>query len=486
MPSSDYYEILGVSKDASDAEIKKKYKKLAMKYHPDRNSGDEETKKNNEEKFKDISKAYTVLSDSDKRKKYDMFGEEGMQGMSEGPSPFDVFGSMFGNMGGMGGMGGMFGNSRQRQPDNSKKSSPDAMASLSVSLQDAYRGIEIEKSLPRIEKCDQCQGKGTDKPDGIQNCRICDGKGQTVQMKRMGPMVSQQISVCYACKGKCKMIKPGSECKKCKGVKSVSNIRNYKIKIPPGTIDGDELVYKGESDWVEGYGFHGDLIFKVSLNIGTSNMKREGFNLVINKTISLVDSLCGVDFGIKHLDDRVIRVKYDGIIKEGEALLIKGEGIPISKDKRKQLKKQGNSAKSGDLVIRFKLLYPDALDEERKGLIKKVIPNVKSIDPRNINILPEHYPILKEKNIAVEEDKIIEKEKFQVPNQNNTDNNKPNQSRNNSNQSGNSNSQFGDNFPFGPNGSPFGNGFPFNGGPGNVSSGIPDGMPDGVPECNQM
>ena len=475
---SDYYDILGVSKDADDTEIKKKYKKLAMKYHPDRNSGDEETKKKNEEKFKDISKAYTVLSDPDKRKKYDMFGEEGMQGMGDGPSPFDVFGSMFGNMGGM---GSMFGNSRQRRPDNSKKSSPDAMASLNVSLQDAYRGIELEKSLPRVEKCDVCQGKGTDKPDGIQKCRICDGKGQTVQMKRMGPMISQQISVCYACKGKCKMIKPGSECKKCKGVKLESKIRNYKIKIPPGTIDGDELVFKGESDWVEGFGFHGDLIFKITVNIGTSNMRREGYNLVINKTISLVDSLCGIDFGIKHLDDRVIRVKYDGIIKEGESLLIKGEGMPISKEKRKELTKKGNSAKSGDLVIRFKLLYPEAFDEERKGLIKKIIPNIKSHDPRNINILPEHYSILKEKNIDVEEDKTVEKEQFQVPNQGSSTNNRPSGSR--SNTSRESNNTFGDNFPFGPNGSPFGNGFPFNGSnPGNVS----EGMPEGVPECNQM
>lgn len=473
MSSNDYYEILGVSKEASDAEIKKKYKKLAMKYHPDRNSGDEETKKKNEETFKDISKAYTVLSDPDKREKYDMFGEDGMQGMGDGPSPFDVFGSMFGNM------GGMFGNSRQRKSDNSKKSSPDAMANLTVSLQDAYRGVEIDKKLPRIEKCDQCQGKGTDKPDGIQKCRICDGKGQTVQMKRIGPMVSQQISVCYACKGKCKNIKPGSECKKCKGVKSVSNIRNYKIKIPPGTIDGDELVYKGESDWVEGFGFHGDLIFKVNLSIGTSNMKREGFNLVVNKTISLVDSLCGIDFGVKHLDDRVIRVKYDGIIKEGEALIIKGEGMPISKNKRKQLNKKDSNNKSGDLVIRFKLLYPDAFDEERKGLLKKVIPNVKSTDPRNINILPEHYSILNEKNITVEEDKIIEKEKFQVPNQNNTNTNRQNCSRNNPNQEDSTSSSFGSNFPFGPNDSPFGNNFPFNQNTGG-------GMPEGVSECNQM
>lgn len=474
MPSTDYYEILGVSKDATDAEIKKKYKKLAMKYHPDRNSSDEETKKQNENIFKDISKAYTVLSDSEKRKKYDMFGEEGMQGMGEGPSPFDVFGSMFNNMSGM---GDIFGNSRHRQADNSKKSSPDAMANLTVSLHDAYCGVEIDKSLPRIEKCDECLGKGTNKPDGIQKCRICDGKGKTVQMKRMGPMVTQQITVCYSCKGKCMMIKPGSECKKCKGAKLVSNIRNYKIKIPPGTIDGDELVYKGESDWVEGYGYHGDLIFKVCLNIGTSNMKREGYNLVINKTISLVDSLCGIDFGVKHLDDRVIRVKYDGIIKEGEALLIKEEGMPISEEKRKKIKTNGNNVKAGDLVIRFKLLYPDVLDEERKGLIKKVIPNVKSIDPRNINILPEHYSILKDKNIIVEKEKKIEKETSQIPNQNKKHNTRHSNSRNNAHQT---DSQFGNNFPFGTNGSPFASNF--NGIPGNVSG----GMPEGVSECNQM
>ena len=383
-------------------------------------------------------------------------------------------------MGGMG--GGIFGNSRQqRPPDNSKKASPNAMANLNISLQDAYRGIEIEKSLPRVEKCGDCNGKGTTAPDGIQNCRICDGKGKTVQMKRMGPMVTQQISTCYACKGACKMIKPGSECKKCKGAKIVSNIRNYKIKIPRGTIDGDEITIKGESDWIEGYGYHGDLIFRISLNIGICNIKREGYNLVINKTISLVDSLCGVDFGVKHLDDRVIRVKYDGIIKEGESLLIKGEGMPINKVKQKQLKKKGQNIKSGDLVIRFKLLYPDTFDEERKKLIQKIIPGVKSSDPRNINILPEHYQILKDKNITLEEDKCIEKEHFKVPN---TDSNQDSSNKNNTSSRNNQeDNPFGNNFPFGPNGSPFsGANFPFN---QQQNNNIP-GMPEGVPECNQM
>ena len=472
MPSIDYYEILGVSKDSSDSEIKKKYKKLAMMYHPDRNSGDEDTKKKNENKFKDISKAYTVLSDTEKKKKYDMFGEEGLQGMGDVSSSFDVFGRMFGNMGGM---GGLFGNQNQRRPNNSKKSSPDVIATLTISLQDAYRGIEIEKKLPRIEKCGDCLGKGTTEPEGIQKCHICDGKGQTVQMKRMGPMVTHQITTCYACKGECMRIKPGDECKKCKGVKYVSNIRNYLIKIPPGTIDGNELIFKGESDWVEGFGFHGDLIFKVKLCSVTSNMKREGFNLVINKTISLVDSLCGVDFGVKHLDDIVIRVKYDGIIKEGDSLLIKGKGMPISKDMRKQLKKTGIDIICGDLVIRFKLLYPDAFDEERKGLIKKVIPNVKSTDPRNINILPEHYTILKKKNIIVDDESTIEKETYRVPNQGGA-NNRPSSSRNTTNQEDNLNSSFGSNFPFGQ------NGFPFN---GNIGNDFKD-IPEGVSECNQM
>ena len=476
MSSSDYYKILGVSKDASEAELKKKYKKLAMKYHPDRNNGcDETTRKANAEKFKEISKAYTVLSDPDKRKKYDMFGEEGMQGMGDGPSPFDVFGSMFGNMGGMGGMGsGIFGGMKQRRPpDNSKKASPDVYAKLSVSLQDAYRGIEINKSLPRVEKCDLCNGKGTTLPDGIQTCRICQGKGQTVQMKRMGPMVTQQISTCYACKGAGETLRQGAECKKCKGAKIISNIRNYKIKIPAGSVDGDEITIKGESDWIEGYGYHGDLIFKLELNIGTCNMKREGINLVITRNISLVESLCGVDFGIKHLDDRVIRIKYDGIIKEGDSLLVKGEGMPISKNK----KKRKTTAKAGDLVIRFKLLYPDELDEERKKLIKKVIPNVKSLDPRNINILPEHYPVLKKKKVSIDEDKEIVKETFNF-----TESNKNNKTTNNTttNNNGQTNNQpFGNQFPFGPEGSPFNtNNFPFNQNQG--------GMPEGVPECNQM
>jgi DnaJ homolog subfamily A member 2 len=487
MSSEDYYEILGVSKNVNDAELKKKYKKLAMKYHPDRNSsGGETIKKVNAEKFKDISKAYNVLSDPDKRKKYDMFGEEGLQGMGEGPSPFDMFGNIFSSMGGMG--GGIFGNSRQqRPPDNSKKASPNFYAKLSMSLQDAYRGIKVEKRLPRIEKCDLCNGKGTTLPDGIQSCRICQGKGKIVQMKRMGPMVTQQISTCYACKGNGKILKEGAECNKCIGAKIVSNIRNYKIQIPKGSIDGDEITIKGESDWVEGYGYHGDLIFKLELTIGTCNMKREGYNLVITRNISLVDSLCGVDFGIKHLDDRVIRVKYNGIIKEGDSLLVKGEGMSISKEKQKNIKQLNKTIKSGDLVIRFKLLYPDELDEERKKLIKKVIPNVKSLDSRNINILPEHYPVLKKKKIQIEDNKEIEKETFNFTETYN------NNSKTSNNKSGNgdgktNNQPFGNQFPFGPEGNPFNNGsFPFNQQQNNNMTGnMPGGMSEGVPECNQM
>jgi len=460
--SNNYYDILGVSKDANDTEIKKQYKKLAMKYHPDRNKGDESLKSKNADKFKEISKAYTVLSDSGKRKQYDMFGEEGIQNMGDGISPFDMFSNLFnGGMGGMGGMGGigcmggiggLIGHSRKKA-DNSNKSSPSSDAKLTVSLQDAYKGVNVEKSLPRIEMCPDCLGKGTLEPNGIQSCRICDGKGHTIQMKRMGPMVTQSVSPCYACNGKCKIIKKGLECKKCNGNKCVSIIRNYNIKIMPGSIDGDEIKFVGESDWVEGYGSHGDLIFKLDLHIGNSNMKREGFNLVINKTISLVDSLCGIDFCIKHLDDRVIRIKYDGIIRDGDTLLVKGEGMPISKE-RSKTHNIDTSILNGDLVMRFKLLYPDELKKEQKEYLRKIIPSIKSNDPRNINILPEHINTLKENNIKIEENHTIILEKNIYNNSNNKTRNK---TRNN----------IGDNMDF-----------------NNIH--INNGLPEGVQECNQM
>lgn len=451
--SKNYYVILGVSKDANDVEIKKHYKKLAMKYHPDRNKGDEAQKNKNAEIFKDISKAYTVLSDSGKRKQYDMFGEEGVQNMGDGPSPFDMFSNLFsggmGGMGGMGSMGGIFGNSRQKA-DNSNKASPSACANLTVSLQDAYKGVNVEKSLPRIEKCPDCLGKGTVEPNGVQSCRICDGKGHTIQMKRMGPMVTQSVSPCYACNGKCKIIKEGLECKKCNGGKCISTIRNYNIKVLPGSIDGDEIKFVGESDWIEGYGSHGDLFFKLDLHVGNSNMKREGFNLVVNKTISLVDSLCGIDFCIKHLDDRVIRINYDGIIRDGDTLLVKGEGMPISKE-RSKTHNIDTSVLNGDMVIRFKLLYPDELKKEQKEYIRKIIQPIKSNDPRNINILPEHINTLKENNIRIEENKTIVLEK----------NNHNTSTHSNKHSNKHSNMDFN-----------------------NVN--ISNVLPEGVQECNQM
>ena len=386
---NDYYEILGVSKDADEKTIKKSYRKLAMKWHPDRN------KDNNEEatqKFQEINQAFAVLSDEKKRKLYDQFGEEGVQQSGDMPdmNPFDIFGSFFGDnnpFGGMfSGMGGM-GSDPRRKRDMSHEKTPDKRLNIEIGLKMAFTGGTVKKSMSRDEKCSNCNGIGCENRNNIIECYTCDGKGQTIQMQRMGPMVTQSIQTCKTCKGKGKQIKKGKECKKCQGKRIKANVRNYEINIPPGTVDGDMIKMPGESDWVDGYGFYGDLYFQVRLNNKGTQFIREGQNLIINKEISLIDSLCGVHFGITHLDNRIIEVKFEEILKYNNVLVIKGEGMPAN-----------GKNKVGDLVIRFKIIYPTKFIPQQKEYLRKLIPNNTNLGPSNMNIQPDKLQSLREEN----------------------------------------------------------------------------------------
>lgn len=388
--SKNYYEILGVEKNADEKTIKKSYRKLAMKWHPDRN------KDNNEEatqKFQEINQAFAVLSDDKKRKLYDQFGEEGVQQGGDMPdmNPFDIFGSFFGDnnpfggmFSGMSGMGGMGG---RRERDNSHEKTPDKKLSLEVPIKVAFCGGKISKSMTRREKCPNCRGLGCENSSDIVKCFSCDGKGQTVQVQRVGPMITQSVQACNTCHGKGKQIKKGKECKKCKGSKIISNIRNYNITIPAGTIDNDLIKMPSESDWVEGYGDYGDLYFHIKLNNNGTHYKREGQNLIINKEISLIDSLCGVHFGITHLDDRIIEVEFNDILKYNNVLVIKGEGMPAN-----------GRNKKGDLIIRFKIIYPSKFIEQQKEYLRKLIPNNTNLGPANMNIQPEKLQAMREEN----------------------------------------------------------------------------------------
>ena len=395
---NNYYDTLGVEKTATEAEIKKAYRKKALKYHPDRNP---DNKEESEKKFKEVSRAYSVLSDKSKKQQYDQFGEEGLrqfEGMSNsgGGNPFDIFNNIFGNASGggagipgMGGMGGafssMFGGMGQRtKQDKSKMNSPDKKVKIKITLKEAFNGAKISKSMPRVQKCSACNGYGCCNPSDIIECKHCDGKGMITQMRQIGPMITQSTSQCPVCKGEGKTISKGKECKKCNGKKYMQTIRNFDIVIPEGSVDGNMVKFKGESDWEPGYGFHGDLYFVIQIDSSEyPYIKREGLNLIIFKKINLMHSLCGIDFGFKNLNDKVIRVKYDGIIKNNDKFVLKGQGLPDLSSKAKY--KSNKKNKCGDVIFVFEVVYPTHLDEKRKMYLSKIIPTMNYPEPSDIN-----------------------------------------------------------------------------------------------------
>lgn len=412
------YDLLEVSKDADEEAIKKAYKKQAVKWHPDKHQG--ASKAEAEERFKEISRAYSVLSNPEKRAAYDRYGEDGVNGAA-GPGsdfdPSDIFSHFFGaggagpDLGGIfGGMGGGGGNPRANM---ARQPSPDKEVHLNIDLTSAFKGVKIQRSFSRKDKCPDCEGRGCRTKEDVVQCTPCKGSGMQTILEQMGPFMRQSTGPCRPCGGKGSSIKPGSECAKCRGAKSVNIIRNYTVDIPAGTLDGFRFTFKGESDWLEGYGGVGDLVFVIVIDYeaGSNIFKREGVHLVVNKQISLVDSLCGVNFGIKHLDNRIIQVTHAGILKTGDSLVANGEGMPILKENR-QDGRYVSTGQRGNLIIRFTVVYPTTFSDKQREALRKVIkandPQINQSSYMNVNIEG-----LREQ--AVQDPQILERFKIVTP-----------------------------------------------------------------------
>ena len=400
-----FYEILGIAKDADEETIRKAYKKLALKWHPDRNRDNQEEANL---KFQEINKAYNVLNDTRKRQIYDQVGEEGLEGADAagGPGfdPRDIFSQFFGGGGPGGGGFSFFGGGGGNPENKAHQASPQKEIQIQVDLTTCYKGGQQEITVQRAEKCIDCDGRGVKSPDDIIKCPPCNGQGISIQVQRTPFGVQQIQSTCRACQGKGKSIKPGAECPKCHGRKSVKKTKKYTVDIPAGAIDGLPITIKGESDWAPDYGFIGDLILVVRTTIPTGCIfRREGHNLIIKKPISLVDSLCGIHFGIRHLDDRILEVKWDRIIKPGDSLVVRGEGLPV-------FQPRPNTPSKGDLIIRFEVVYPgEYLDQPTIQAIRTALPNCqtppgqnKSMNINMLNLYEQIHnnPVLKE-NIKI-------------------------------------------------------------------------------------
>lgn len=364
----DYYEELEVTKTANDVEIKESYKRLARKYHPDKNRNNKEVA---EEKFKRVGEAYAVLSDPSKRKKYDLMGHDGVNGADFEVDPSEIFRQVFENMGGMSGIfdviGSFSGMGNPFVDEDSYIKSPSKKIPLNLRTHHLYNGKDLTINYNRKNKCSTCDGNGVKNKSDMINCELCSGTGIISITRQMGPFM-QQINRACNCEGG-KVIKPGSECKSCKGKKIEEESMRLILNIPPGTNTGNEYQFEGKADWNPGFQDPGDLIFIIH-DTGDNFFKREGCNLIIQRDISLKQALIGFKFRIKHMDGRILELVSNDIIKPDEIMKIEGEGMP----------KGPNESGKGDLIIRFNIIFPSHLNGNRKDYINQILPDISNTE----------------------------------------------------------------------------------------------------------
>lgn len=350
-----YYEILGVSKNSSADELKKAYRKAAIKNHPDK-GGDPE-------KFKELAQAYEVLSDPEKRDIYDQYGEdaikEGMAGGSGAHNPFDIFESFFGGASPFGGGGSSRGGRRQRRGE-------DVVHPLKASLEDIYNGTSKKLSLSRNILCAKCKGKGS-KSGASAKCPGCQGSGMKVSIRQLGPSMIQQMQhVCPDCKGSGETISEKDKCTQCKGEKVVQDKKMLEVHVEKGMLHGQKITFPGEADEAPD-NITGDVVFVLQLK-EHAKFKRKGDDLFVEHSLNLTEALCGFQFILTHLDGRQLLIKSTPgeIVKPGQFKAINDEGMPVYQ--RPFMK--------GKLYLHFSVDFPDSgsLSQEQLRSLEAILP----------------------------------------------------------------------------------------------------------------
>ena len=335
-----YYDILEVSSNADAQEIKKAYRKLAMKYHPDK-GGDPE-------KFKEISNAFETLSNPEKKQMYDQFGEDGPQSMGGGGGfgmdPMDIFKNFFGSDG-----HSPFGHSPFSQMHSSR--GPDRkQVELRISLEDLYNGKETRVKISRQAYCQACNACGSTVPP-IQ-CDACGGQGRVRRVIQIGPgMVQQSIGVCDKCHGSGIIIKPGFKCQVCNGQGTFQETHEITLDIKKGTMDNEKILLKQHGDYSKQHSCYSDLVLILKQK-KHNRLKRKDNDLIIEHIISLSEALCGFSFAYVHLDSKTYVISNTSrVIKPNEVYMVEKMGMPKS-NKRNQY---------GNLYIKFDIHFPNNL-----------------------------------------------------------------------------------------------------------------------------
>ena len=352
----DYYEVLGVDKSASADDIKKAYRKLAMKYHPDRNPGD----KSAEEKFKEVGEAYEVLSDADKRSRYDSYGFAGVDpnfnpnagggfGGGFGGAGFD-FGDIFGDF-----FGG--GASSRSASQNAPRRGENVMARLELTFEEAAFGCEKEVSAPRIENCPTCHGTGS--ADGkIETCSRCHGTGQEQVVQSFMGMRMQTATTCSQCGGRGKIIK--TPCSTCKGKGKVRKNNRVKVTVPAGIDNGQTLRVRSEGCVGANGGPNGDLLVEVRVK-AHETFVRDGYDIRCAVPISFTQAALGAEIQVPTLEGNVPYTIPEGT-QTGKEFVIRDKGIP----------ELNNSRRRGDLRFTVVVETPTKLTREQKELLRKL------------------------------------------------------------------------------------------------------------------
>jgi len=355
----DYYELLDVSRNASDEDIKKAFRKLALEFHPDRNKNADAT-----DKFKEINEAYQVLSDSDKRSIYDQYGHAGLDNNGASSSGF----SGFSDVGGFGDIfdtffGGFGGKQRSR-----KRRGDDLELTKNITFENAALGSDIPVKIDRRELCQTCSGTKMQPGTNISNCGACGGSGQLKRSQSSLFGQFMQVVECSTCSGAGQIVE--TPCKPCRGRGYERQMRDLNIKIPAGVDDGSRIRLTGEGDVGDAGQPAGDLY--ILLQVANHKFfKRENFNLLYTLNLSFPEAALGTKVKIPTLE-KTIELKIDSGVQTGSLFRIRGEGIPL-------LNRKGR----GDLLVEIVLSTPKKLNKEAKELFKQLADQLDiSLDSR--------------------------------------------------------------------------------------------------------
>lgn len=363
MANKDYYDMLGVSKTADDKEIKKAYRKLAMKYHPDKNPGDKEA----EEKFKEINEAYEVLSDAEKRNIYDQYGADavngqggfggagGFGGFGGGAGGFedifDVFGDIFGG-GSRGGFGGFGGGSSRRGP----RRGADIKQSITIDFMDAVFGKKVSIKINRNEECDKCHGSGCEPGTSKKTCPTCGGTGVITERKQtmFGNIATQRE--CPDCHGTGEKIE--TPCSKCKGKGYTRKTKTIEVDIPAGIDDGQIMRVAGQGEYGEMGGPRGDLLLIINVR-GHEVFQRDGYDIYMTIPVSIVQATLGDDIQVPTIDGDVKYTVPAGT-QPSTVFRLKGKGIQYV-----------NSSRRGDQYVKVEVQIPKKVSDKQADLLRK-------------------------------------------------------------------------------------------------------------------